>query len=83
LEAGGRSIPVVSTTSGAEGIPVTNGKDILIADSSTDFAESIIRLIKDKDFSREIAGNLHKLVQTGYGLEALQDEAKSIVSFLR
>ena len=53
---------VVSTILGAEGIPVTNGKDILIADEAAPFAASIVRLINDNAFAREIAENLQQLV---------------------
>lgn len=39
--------PIVSTAIGAEGITYTNGKNILIADTATDFSEAVIALLKD------------------------------------
>jgi polysaccharide biosynthesis protein PslH len=82
LEAGACSIPVVSTTLGAEGIPVTHGKDILIADTPTKFAQAIESIIEDKERARAIADNLRQLVQTKYNIETLQNEAREIIQFL-
>lgn len=38
---------VVSTTVGAEGLDVTHGEDILLADDSASFAESVTSLLRD------------------------------------
>ena len=38
---------VVSTTIGAEGLPVTDGADIVIADEPAAFAAAVVRLIRD------------------------------------
>lgn len=39
--------PTVSTTIGAEGLPVHHGAEILIADSATDFAEAVAGVLAD------------------------------------
>lgn len=39
---------IVSTSVGAEGINYTHGKNILIADSSTDFTTAVVELLKDE-----------------------------------
>lgn len=44
----------VSTSIGAEGLDVNDGADILIADSSEKFAESIIALLKNEPLRRRI-----------------------------
>ena len=38
---------VVSTTVGAEGLPVTPGHDIVIADEPVRFAQAVVHLIRD------------------------------------
>ena len=40
---------VVSTTVGAEGLPVTHGEDIVIADDPQQFATEVVRLMRDAD----------------------------------
>ena len=46
---------VVSTTVGAEGLDVTHGEDILLADDAESFAESVTGLLRDAS-RREILG---------------------------
>lgn len=47
FEAMAMERPVVSTTIGAEGLPVTGGHDIVLADSAADFAAAVVRLLRD------------------------------------
>ncbi|PKP62181.1 hypothetical protein CVT91_00245 [Candidatus Atribacteria bacterium HGW-Atribacteria-1] len=79
LEAGACSIPVVSTTLGAEGIPVSHEKDILIADNPNSFATAIIKLIKDKEFALKLGKNLHELIANEFSVKSLENEAKNIL----
>jgi glycosyltransferase involved in cell wall biosynthesis len=82
LEAGACGIPVVSTTLGAEGIPVTNGLDILIADDPAGFAEYIISLITDPDYARTIGMRLHALIEEKFGIPTLISEGNVIINAL-
>lgn len=82
LEAGSCNIPLVSTTLGAEGIPVKHGEHILIADTADEFAKSIIHLLNDKKLSGRLAANCHDLVNQKYSVEALVEEAKDILEYL-
>lgn len=40
---------VVSTTVGAEGLDVTHGQDLILADDAVGFAESVLRLLRDHE----------------------------------
>jgi glycosyltransferase involved in cell wall biosynthesis len=82
LEAAACNIPIVSTTLGAEGIPVTNGKDILIADVPTEFADAIVTLIRNKEVAGAIADNCRELVRAKYSVEYLTTEAEEILDYL-
>lgn len=45
----GCGLPCVTTSTGAEGMGLTNGQDALIADSPADFAECVVKLYSDAD----------------------------------
>lgn len=82
LEAGACRIPLVSTTLGAEGIPVKDGRDILIADDPEGFAKSIIRIIDDPYFAKSLAESCYELVNSMYSVESLVGEATNIMAYL-
>lgn len=82
LEAGICGIPVVSTTLGAEGLLIENNKDILIADNPNEFAEAIIKLIRNMDLSRKISENLRKVIIQKYSIESLKSEGEKILEYL-
>ncbi|HKD85326.1 MAG TPA: glycosyltransferase [Terriglobales bacterium] len=66
LEAMAAGTPVISTTLGAEGLAITPGKDILIADSPQAMAETVVSLRAGSPQWSEIASNGHRLVETTY-----------------
>ena len=47
MEAMAMAKPVVSTNVGAEGLPVQDGEDIILADDPSVFAERVVGLLKD------------------------------------
>ena len=49
LEAWAAGLPVVSTTIGAEGLPVQHGETALLADGAAAFAEAVSRLLACTD----------------------------------
>jgi len=83
LEAGACGVPVVSTTLGAEGLPVVHGNDILIADHPESIADSIIRLITDRNLASELGKNLRNLVLEQYSIARLAEEGSKILEYLR
>lgn len=54
LNALSQGIPMVSTTVGCEGIRVTDGQDILVADDPAAFAEATVRLLTDAELNKQI-----------------------------
>ena len=54
-EAMAMGTPVVSTTIGAEGLPVRHAEHLLIADSPQDQADAIVQLLRDRVHAAEIA----------------------------
>ena len=53
LEAWAAGLPVVSTTLGAEGLPVRDGENILLADGAAAFAGAVSRLLACTESRRE------------------------------
>ena len=62
---------VVSTTVGAEGLPVTPGQDIAIADEPHQFARAVVQLIRDDDHRRRIETEARRLVVERYDWSAV------------
>ena len=82
MEAAACNVPIVSTTLGAEGIPVKHEKDILIADTEKDFANSIIRIIINKEFGSHLSNNCYDLIKQNNSVDTLVVEAKKIIERL-
>ncbi len=57
---------IVSTVVGSEGLDVENRKNIYIAETYQEFAEYVIRLIKDKDERNRLGNEALKLVMDNY-----------------
>ncbi len=66
LEAMAAGTPVVSSTLGAEGLAVTHGKDILIADTPEAMADAVVTMQADSPQRRQMVANARQLVQTRY-----------------
>jgi glycosyltransferase involved in cell wall biosynthesis len=73
---------VVSTTVGAEGLPVTHGRDILIADDPAEFAASVVRLLRDPESARRLGSEARKLVESKYSWGAVADSFEPILQSL-
>ncbi len=66
LEAMALGTPVVATTKGAEGLNVTDGGDILLADTPQAFAEAILRLRRDAALRQDLVNNACRLIRRQY-----------------
>ncbi len=66
LNALAMGVPVVSTSMGCEGIAVTPGSDILIADDGDTIEQQIVTLLKDQRLQRRLSTNGVRLVQKRY-----------------
>ena len=72
LEAMALGRAVVSTSIGCEGLEVTHGKNILIADEPQDFATQVVRLFNDEVLRRRIVNNARQLVESTYDWEIIE-----------
>ncbi|HNT34294.1 MAG TPA: glycosyltransferase [bacterium] len=62
LEAMACGMAVVSTTLGAEGIPVEDGLDIMLADDPQAFAEKIVTLLKNQPMRMQLGAQARKTI---------------------
>jgi glycosyltransferase involved in cell wall biosynthesis len=69
LEAMALGTPVVSTTKGAEGLDVSHGENILLADTPNEFAAQTVALLRDAGLRERLAQHARKLVETRYNWE--------------
>jgi glycosyltransferase involved in cell wall biosynthesis len=71
LECFAANIPVVSTSSGAEGLDVSSGREIRIAESARDLADNAIDLLVNERARREQVHSAFALVSSAYSWDAL------------
>ena len=55
FEAMAAGVPIISTSIGAEGLEVEDGRHLLLADNPADFAEAVLKLIGDPDLANRLA----------------------------
>jgi sugar transferase (PEP-CTERM/EpsH1 system associated) len=67
FEAMAMGKPVVSTTMGAEGLPVSHGENIVLADDPTDFARQVVELMRDPQRRAQLGRSARRLVEENYG----------------
>ena len=70
--------PVVSTTIGAEGLPVKAGEEIVLADTPEAFAESVVGLFRQESFSTQIGQRSAAKVRAEFGWESVADDFAAI-----
>jgi glycosyltransferase involved in cell wall biosynthesis len=71
LEAMALGTPVVATSKGVEGLEVTPGEDILIADEPASFADATLRLLGDQVLRAKLAANGRRLARERYGWDQI------------
>jgi glycosyltransferase involved in cell wall biosynthesis len=74
LEAMGMGVPIISTAIGAEGIDYTDGREIVIADKESDFANKVIALLKNKVQRINMSKEARKLVSVQYDWNVVGDK---------
>lgn len=55
--------PIVTTDIGTEGIPTTNGENILIANDADQFVEEVVKLVNNRELANQIGKNAIGFIQ--------------------
>jgi len=65
-------LPVVTTSTGAEGMGLKNGENVLIADDAEEFAKKVIALYNDKDLWNRLSKNGKVYIEDNFSPEAIK-----------
>jgi polysaccharide biosynthesis protein PslH len=79
LEAMAAKVPVVSTSIGAEGLPVEPGRHLFVADDAATFAQSCLDLLEDGQRRSALAESGWSLVRERFSWEAVTRKFEAIL----
>lgn len=79
LQAWSMGRPVVTTSLGLEGLEAIDGVHVLIADTSDEFAQCILRLFQDNLLKKTLTENGLQLVQKKYSMDKIVDRLDSLL----
>ena len=71
FEAMAMEKPIVSTTIGAEGLPVTDGRELRIADTPETFAASVVELLTNAEAARKLGQEAARVVREKFGWDGV------------
>ena len=78
FEAMAMEKPVVSTTIGAEGLPLTDGVELLLADEPAAFADAVIKLFKDSRYAQQLGERAATVVRENHGWRQVTEDFVSL-----
>ena len=70
--------PTISTTIGAEGLNINNGADLLLADTPQDFADAVVRVLKEPSLAHQLGAQGAETVREKYGWKNVAAEFDQI-----
>jgi polysaccharide biosynthesis protein PslH len=70
---------IVSTTIGAEGLPVEHGSNILLGETPEEFAGHCVRLLGDQNLRRRLGSQARRLVETRFSWARVVDDFEEIL----
>src|SRR5688572_29714949 len=78
FEAMAMEKPVVSTTIGAEGLPLTDGVELLLADAPQAFADAVGKLFNDGHYATELGQRAASVVRENHGWRQVTEDFVSL-----
>ena len=69
---------IVTTSVGAEGLPVRDGEHLLIADTPEAFAAAVTRLLRDPDYAAALGTRAAELVRSRFGWDQAAEQFADI-----
>ncbi len=71
LEAMATGCPIVSTRTGAQGLKVTDGRELLLADTAEEFAAAASRLLQDRHLAHTLGQHARQFVRANFDWSVL------------
>jgi GT2 family glycosyltransferase/glycosyltransferase involved in cell wall biosynthesis len=78
-EALAAGLPVVGTTIACEGMGLTDGEDVLVADSPSHMADAIVSLYEDENLWHKLSESGRGLVRDRYSPEAIKSNVLDVL----
>ncbi len=78
LEAMAMGRPIIATSLGAEGYPVKDGRELILADTPAAFAEGVISLLHDKERRAELGRTARAFVEEQYDWRAIVPQVENV-----
>lgn len=73
-EAMAMEMPIVSTTIGAEGLPVRDGVELLLADTPATFAAAVVRVLREQALAQQIGQQAAATVRAKFGWQGVAEQ---------
>lgn len=78
LQAMAMESAIVATTLGAEGFPVTDGRELVLADSPEAFAQAVLTLLDDAEQRAQLGQAARRFAEATYGWDALVPKLEAL-----
>jgi hypothetical protein len=69
LEGAAWHVPMVSTSVGAEGLPMNHMENCILANTAQDFVDGILTLSADASLQNKFVKNAKLIIKLGYSVE--------------
>ncbi len=73
-------VPVVASSLADEGMPLTDGKDVLVTDTPADFAKTTIELYQNENLWNELSQNGLGIISEHYSFAALLSKLRKLLT---
>jgi len=74
LEAFAMACPVITSSLGASGFPIRDGREALIADNAEGFASALRRLLSSEELRRDLGNNARKMIMREFTWERISED---------
>jgi len=81
-EALAAGLPLVTTSIGAQGMPLVSGRDCMIFDQPQEFASAVVQVLSNADLWRTLSENGRKFMQENFAFEAVHNKLLTFFSNL-